>query len=68
MSNPQPDPIAEPALPDDQTQWSEPKIIDGAQCRQCKRCGNWFHIGWTAYHGCAVSRQYRLFDPPEKLS
>ena len=38
------------------SQWSKPKVVDGALCRQCKCCRKWFHIGWTAYHGCAVRR------------
>ena len=34
------------------SQWSAPQLIDGALCRQCLRCGKWFHVGWLAHHSC----------------
>ena len=54
---------------DNQRPWGDTKVINGQKCRQCRRCGNWFNIGWLAYHGCPVNPQLRLFDPPRlKLS
>ena len=64
MSNQQPHPHEETTHSDASSQWSEPALIDGALCRQCKRCEKWFHIGWTAYHGCQLPRQYPLFETP----
>ena len=34
--------------------WGAKKLIDGALCRQCRRCRKWFHIGWIAYHNCTA--------------
>ena len=64
MANPNTNQRDETAQPDDFTQWGETKIIDGAKCRQCKRCELWFPIGWLAHHGCPLRRQYLLFNPP----
>ena len=49
---------------DNQQQWGDTKLINGQRCR---RCGDWFNIGWLAYHGYPANPQLRLFDPPEQL-
>ena len=59
MSNPDATRLDDAELLEEQRQWGEKKIIDGAMCRQCRRCLRWFHIGWTAYHGCAANRPVR---------
>ena len=65
MSNQDPVPQPHTGQPDDQQQWGVTRLIHGRQCRQCRRCGDWFHVGSLADHGCPVKRQLRLFDPPE---
>lgn len=68
MSNPDATPPDNAELLEEQRQWGEKRMIDGSMCRQCRRCLRWFHIGWTAYHGCAANRQFELFDHPTQLS
>ena len=65
MSEPEPGDPPPTVQLDDQQQWGDTKLINGQKCRQCRRCGNWFNIGWLAYHGCPVNPQLRLFDPPK---
>ena len=56
MSNPDRNSRQPTANSSPPSMWGAKKIVDGALCRQCRRCLKWFHIGWIAYHGCKACK------------